>query len=98
MCLNQGGCDAKFYNNGSKMGLLTRVGCVQGWDDQSPNLDAPQVVSCVLLILLPTVQIHPLEHTEGHGGWSLESCLLKSSSCRIKKSTPEPPPTPSRFQ
>ena len=49
MYLNPGGFDEEFYNNGSKMGLLTRVGYVQGWDDQSPNLDVP---SCLRWFLV----------------------------------------------
>ena len=30
VCLNSGGCDEGFYSNSSRVGLLTRLGCVQG--------------------------------------------------------------------
>ena len=67
------------------MGSLTRLGCEQGWSSLSLSqvvvsqsrwaplvpLIWPQVVSELLLPWLATVQIHPLELREGHGGWSL---------------------------
>ena len=30
MCLNLGGFDEEFHSNSSRVGLLTRLGCVQG--------------------------------------------------------------------
>ena len=46
MCPNLGGFDQEFYSNSSRVGLLKRLGCVQGLHSlnlvsggRSPNLD-----------------------------------------------------------
>ena len=46
MCPNLGGFDEEFYSNGLRVGLLIRLGCVQGLQaftlvsgGRSPNLD-----------------------------------------------------------
>ena len=84
MCPNLGEFGEGFYSNSSRVGLLTRLGCVQRlhslrlvsgglliwWASLLP-LILPQVVSWLFLPWLATVRICPLELREGHGGWSL---------------------------
>ena len=79
MLSNLGGLNEEFDSNGSRVGLLTRLGCMQGlrwlvsrsWCAPLVPLILPQVVSWLLLPWLATVQICPLELREGHGSWSL---------------------------
>ena len=93
MCPNQGGFDEGFYNNGSKMGSLTRLGGEQGL--QSLNL-----ISGGLLILMsfsgpfnlasdgflaaPLLISYCLNLPFGTQGrsWRLESCLQEMGDKR----------------
>ena len=67
-----------FYNNGSKVGSLTRSGCEQGF---TPFI-LSRVVSWLLFPWLATVRICPLELGKS---WRLQSCLQEMGDKRASR-------------